>query len=180
MYIGTGNEVILFFAQHRAAHPTLTVCMQLLTDWGNPVLYAVYAALFYRATKTQNTQQIRYVFYYVLIQLAISLLLVRFLKICIGRPRPDSDGLFSPFSFDSAHNSMPSGHTTEITGAIIPLALLYKNILATLGFSVYMGLVGFSRIYLGMHHTSDVFAGMAIGSFAAYLIHTLAMRNRND
>ena len=174
--IGTGDEVVNFFRQYRQAHPALTACMQVITDFGNPLLYLVYGAIFFRARMRGDRHDMRFVAVYIVVQLLVSFLAVRILKIGFGMPRPGTEGPAIPFSFKGVYNSFPSGHTTEIVGAVVPLAWRCKALLPTLALGIYMGIVGYSRIYLGMHHITDVFAGLLLGSVAAWIIHRLADR----
>lgn len=174
--VGTGNEVIDFFRQHRQTHPGLAAFMRVVTDFGNPLLYLVYGAIFFKARQRGDKRNMRFVGMYIVVQLLVSFLAVRILKIGFGMPRPGTEGPAIPFSFKGVYNSFPSGHTTEIVGAIIPLAWRCKTLLPALALGIYMGIVGYSRIYLGMHHITDVFAGLLLGSAAAWIIHRLADR----
>ena len=179
LFIGTGDEVVQFFSSYRAAHPSLTNAVQWITDWGNPLLYIVYATLLTIAVRRQNKRLRAFVLAYIVGQLLVSFLLVRILKVSIGRPRPLADGIFQAWSFSSSHNSLPSGHTAEIVGATIPLAF-FRGKMFSFFAGTYAGVVGMSRVYLSMHHTSDVFFGMLTGCFAAYIIHTLWNRKCDD
>lgn len=178
--VGTGDEVTQFYRQYRYNHETLTAFMRFLTDWGNPALYVVYAFLLWRGIRNGNQKQKRFVLTYIVIQLLVALVLVRIFKVAIGRPRPGEGVLFQPGSFDSAYNSLPSGHTAEITGASIPLAYYAGRYAPSLLMGLFIALIGFTRIYLGMHHTSDVFFGMLTGSFAAFAIHSFWNRYDNE
>ncbi|MDD3012081.1 MAG: phosphatase PAP2 family protein [Candidatus Gastranaerophilales bacterium] len=91
------------------------------------------------------------------------------LKWLIGRARPAVD-----FHLTHAYwFGFPSGHTALATcfyGALIYLAFIYiKNkwlkafILTFL--SILILLIGISRVYLGVHFSTDVLAGLCIGIF---------------
>ncbi len=165
-------------AAYRASHPTITAAMRLASDWGNIVFYPVYAVMFFLAWRRGDRGTMRLVLGYALFQLLISFLLVRVLKIALGRPRPGVDGPWTFFSLESSHNSLPSGHTAEIAGATLPLAWRHLNRLFSLAMGLLVALVGFSRVYLGQHHMGDVIIGLVLGAFAGVCIHLFASPKR--
>lgn len=63
--------------------------------------------------------------------------------------------------------SFPSSHATNITGAMLFLGLAYRKALWPLLFTAVM--VSYSRVYIGVHWTSDVIAGMVIGALLGWL-----------
>jgi len=82
------------------------------------------------------------------------------LKTVIGRPRPISRDLRPNMSF-------PSGHTSRSTY----LALLFNNRWSKklLWFSLASMSI-FSRIYLRVHHFTDILGGIAVGYFAYWIV----------
>jgi undecaprenyl-diphosphatase len=75
--------------------------------------------------------------------------------------------------------SMPSGHSAMSMSVLGILALMVQksrfwvivSILASL-------LIGFSRIYLGVHWFTDVLVGWFIGAVYFYIFYSLAINNR--
>ena len=101
----------------------------------------------------------------IFINLCTAALLNFTLKQIIRRPRPIDYRLITESGY-----SFPSGHTmvsTAFYGFII--YLIYKNvknkyikISLISALSILITLIGISRIYLGVHYTSDVLGGMFI------------------
>ncbi len=173
---GTGAELAGYYAEQKAAHPDLTLAMTVLTYGLNPLFYLLYAALFFRAARRKDKAMLRFVLVYTVVQLAIAFLLVRGLKIAVGKPRPDAmlaGTGYEPFTFRHGNHAFPSGHTTEIVTSTLPLAARLRGIWPSLLLGLLAALTAYTRIFLGMHHLWDIFAGLALGSFAALIIHLL-------
>ena len=97
------------------------------------------------------------------------------LKLAFKRPRPvPFFDLSAPetYSFPSGH-SLTSACFFGALAAIIAVQIKSKRLRALIwaAASLMFGLIGLSRIYLGVHHTTDVIAG-----FAAALIWILVVR----
>ena len=69
-------------------------------------------------------------------------------------------------SFKSSF-SFPSSHATNITGAMLFLGLAFRKTLWTLLFVAL--LVSYSRVYIGVHWTSDIIVGMVLGALLGWL-----------
>lgn len=63
--------------------------------------------------------------------------------------------------------SFPSSHATNITGAMLFLGLAFRKFLWPL--IIVAVVVSYSRVYIGVHWTSDVLVGMAIGALLGWL-----------
>lgn len=111
--------------------------------------------------------------------LVISTLLNQILKYIVQRPRPTEFRII-----DESGYSFPSGHSmvsAAFYGFLI--YLIYKNVknkywkwgLITV-LSLLIILIGTSRIYLGVHYTSDVLAGFLI-SISYLIIFTHLIKN---
>lgn len=171
---GSEADVAAFFKDHRTAHPALTAVLTWVTDWSNPVFYVGYAAALFQAWKSGNTKLIRFILILMAVQAVVAGLAVHFLKQTIGRPRPGAGQWFDPLTTKGSQHSLPSGHTTEIVGWALPLAFKARRYLLTGAFSLFIAAVGFSRIYLGWHHPSDVFFGWLLGSFSGFTTVVIA------
>ncbi|MDR0660250.1 MAG: phosphatase PAP2 family protein [Prevotellaceae bacterium] len=66
-----------------------------------------------------------------------------------------------------------SGHTTHAFGIAISSALLFRNKWYTISIILWAAIMGYSRIYLGVHFVSDVVAGMVVGSLIGWTAYKL-------
>lgn len=105
---------------------------------------------------------------FVAISVTLGTLINTVLKEVIARARPD---LFA-HATEAAFSSFPSGHAMMSTmvyltlGALLSLSTEYRRIkIYILFWSVVLPLiVGLSRLYLGVHWPTDIFAGWVAGA----------------
>ena len=108
---------------------------------------------------------------FIIINLVLVFLSSRLLKIIFRRPRPD--GLFlineSGFSYPSGHAMVSFAYILFIVYIISKYVKnrVIKIILSTF-LIILTILIGFSRIYLGVHYFSDILAGFLLAT--CYLI----------
>lgn len=101
------------------------------------------------------------------------------LKGMFDRPRPE---LVSALSFTTGFRSFPSGHSVMAAAVFLTMGALLTRLVKPWGHKVYFlsmaiiltMLVGLSRIYLGMHHPTDVMAGWIVGGIWAGLCWEIA------
>lgn len=97
-----------------------------------------------------------------------SIALYDLIKALVGRPRPAIGQLVAT----ATGSAFPSGHATQTTAVLGALAYLASASMSRWGTKVAiwaaaivtMLIVGFSRIYLGVHWASDVLGGYALGA----------------
>jgi undecaprenyl-diphosphatase len=98
-------------------------------------------------------------------------------KFIVGRERPYvAHQAVLPFPHDNFIDpSFPSGHTAFAFGMAFLLAQRYKT--KRVLFYCAAVLVGFSRMYLGMHYPSDVLGGIAFGLIIPYLLERVFQKS---
>jgi undecaprenyl-diphosphatase len=115
----------------------------------------------------------------VVIGTAVGLALAPLLKLVFTRPRPTGHlVIVDSWSFPSGH----SLNSMVVLGLLTVLVVrerpgwLWRTLFAAFGAFLVL-VVGFSRVYLGVHWPSDVLAGWLIGALWLVLLFTLARRN---
>ena len=108
------------------------------------------------------------------ISIASSAIIAEGLKVVVNRQRPweKYPTEVFPQSEETGH-SFPSGHTTLAFATATSLTLEYKKWYVAVPAYLWASSVGYSRLYLGMHYPSDVFAGALIGVGSGFLSHWL-------
>ena len=117
----------------------------------------------------------------IIINLVVVFLSSQLFKFIFHRTRPDGEHIVSVLGY-----SYPSGHAM-VSMAYFGFILYLINkkipkkidrIILTIITSIMIFLIGFSRIYLGVHYASDVFAGFLLAS--AYLVIFLTIISNNE
>ena len=100
------------------------------------------------------------------------------IKNLVARPRPyvtstEFNGFWQASgAVEESEFSFPSGHTTASTAFAVAIFLLCDK---KWSWTVLLGalVMGFCRVYLVVHYTTDVIAGLLVGSIAGILAYYL-------
>ena len=153
------------FVSKYLIYDNITPIAKGITQLGGAICIIVFATILSIVIKNKKTGILIWA------NLGISTLLNQILKYIVQRPRPTEFRII-----DESGYSFPSGHSmvsAAFYGFLI--YLIYKNVknkylkwtLITM-LSILIISIGTSRIYLGVHYTSDVLAGFLIS--ISYLI----------
>jgi membrane-associated phospholipid phosphatase len=157
---------------HSWASPPLTAAMRGITQLGSPeFLILLSVVLIWRLARARRKRAA------ILLTVGAigALLLNQLLKQLFQRHRPEAFfGYVEPLGY-----SFPSGHSITsacfygVAAAIMTARMQSRasKALVWAGAALLAGLIGFSRIYLGVHYPSDVLAG-----YAAAIVWVAALR----
>lgn len=93
------------------------------------------------------------------------------MKYGFNRPRPFVTYPDIVKKSDGGSPSFPSGHTSFAFATATSLSIAWPKWYVIVPSYAYASLVGYSRMYLGVHYPSDVLAGAIVGSGSAYLTY---------
>jgi len=167
--------------RHLAASPgVLRTPMQAVTYLGSSVIVLPVMAI---ATAVCVWNSSRRDAIMLVVVVAGALLLYTAIKDLVDRPRPPV-----PHLANASGASFPSGHSVQaaaIYGALAYLVARHrprKNALLTWVSAVHVTLmIGWSRLFLGVHYPSDVVGGILIGSlWAAVAVAVLSRAGKRS
>lgn len=149
-------------------NPSITPIAIVITSIGGAIVIAALAIDVLILVKNRKIS------FSIILNLVIATILNIILKNIVQRPRPDEYRLITETGY-----SFPSGHSMvsmAFYGYFIYLTFKYlKNkklkVLLITFLSILIVLIGITRIYLGVHYTSDVIAGFLI-SICYLIIYT--------
>lgn len=146
----------------------VTPAVKFITNLGGPICLTLAALILFIVIKDKK------IGIAIILNLGISALLNQLLKQIFQRPRPNVFRIITEKGF-----SFPSGHSMASTAFYgFFIYLIFKSVknksikwisIFLLGMLILN--IGFSRIYLGVHYTSDVLAGFLI-SISYLIIYT--------
>lgn len=164
-----GESVRLHYLARRIDYPLLSHALEVFTDHSSHLVFAFYTLILIFAVKNKDKAAWAFILRLV-IGIVLFTVITNLLKQSFGMPRPGILAEPDAFAFLHEYTSFPSGHTFLVVAIAIPLAMWLKNSLMTVFLALLITSVGFSRIWLGMHHPVDILGGMIVGSIAARFI----------
>lgn len=95
------------------------------------------------------------------------------LKYSINRDRPFVTYPDIDHKVEAGSSSFPSGHTSEAFSTATSISIAFPKWYVITPSFVWAGIVGYSRMDLGVHYPTDVITGAIVGSGTAYLCYKL-------
>ena len=164
-------DIPIWQAARDLVEPDYLYVPELLTDYGLYLFYMIFGAIGIYAFAKKDRNLIAFCLAYIKTQLIFSLVVVRLLKIVVGRPRPGKGFEFKFLATSYSHNAFPSGHAADaFVSGVFLFYLLNQSKYAGCRFLplIYAFLIALSRVFVSAHYPSDVAAGMAIGILGAW------------
>lgn len=159
------DNAIYNFIINTFASDIMTKVLKLITQLGGVLYFTILSFLVVVLAKRKKTKLL------IPINIGLGTIINLIIKEIIKRPRPSVTRLVNESGY-----SFPSGHAmTSIAFYGFLIYLIYKRIqnkywkwALIIVLCILIFLIGFSRIYLGVHYASDVISGFIAG--AIYLI----------
>lgn len=166
---------ILLWIQDYLRSDILTPVMKFIThlgDGGRIWIFLAFLCLFFLKTRKAGV--------FVLFSLLSSLVINNmFLKHFVGRIRPYEavEGLHRMIG-PQGDFSFPSGHAGSSFAAAVVILLMCPNKMGIPAMAL-AALIGFSRLYVGVHYPSDVIAGAVTGTLIAVFVCRAGNKNKS-
>ena len=172
-HITTYNVALFYLINNGMDNRTFDLLMPFITNFGSIVAWGLICVLLF-IFGGENAKKIAILG---LLALFISNGIAYILKPLIAEPRPflalSNVDLLTP---ESEIYSFPSGHTTSSFAVATVIGLKYSFMLKDKKYRLiypliaFAALIGFSRVYIGVHYPLDVVFGAIIGTICALLV----------
>ena len=141
----------------------ITNLARMISRLGDGYLYGLLGILIFWLDSVNGNS----FFYSALLAFGIELPLYLLLKNSIRRPRPKESIIgFKPVHKPSDQFSFPSGHTAAAFLFATVLSYHYPGLMGAA--FIIAGMIGLSRVLLGVHYPSDIAAGILLGCGSAF------------
>ena len=157
------DRALFFLVNKNLQNSFFDAVMPFVTNHGGPVFLVL---LVWSAVREKK--EIWPFLFSCLVAVALAYGSDHVLKDIIARQRPCSALTDINLLIGCGHSySMPSNHASTSFAFAMTFFFLRKNIIGYFSLAV-AALIGFSRIYVGVHYPFDVIAGMLLGTGSAY------------
>lgn len=144
-------------------NPFFDTFFELVTILGEEIVLVPVLALVYWTLNKKLGEKIGYI-------VLTSVMLNAILKGFFNLDRPiGEEGIRSLRPETATGKAFPSGHSQGAATAGATISYYLKKRWVTILAIIVVALVGFSRLYLGVHYPKDVIAGLVFGVIMAYI-----------
>ena len=164
------QRIVLNLSNHRTE--AATKFMQYISNSTSYVSLGIPSGILLKGI-ILNSKTERQKGWYILKTFAINSVETYLLKYTIDRKRPYDVNSKIIKASSGGSPSFPSGHCSEAFATAASLSLVYPKWYVIAPVFAWAGMVGFSRMYLGVHYPSDVLAGALLGCGSAWVMYKL-------
>ena len=155
------------------ANPFFDFLFQLITICGEQIVLISIISIIYWALDKKFGEYIAY-------SVLTSVLLNNAIKDIFKMKRPiGEEGIRTLREQTATGYSFPSGHTQSASSFYGSMAIYLKNRVMYIIATVMIILIGFSRLYLGVHYPKDVIVGGVLGVLTSLVCYKLYNRVEN-
>ncbi len=155
------------------ANPFLDILFQLITMCGEQIVLISIIAVIYWALDKKFGEYIAY-------SVLTSVLLNNTIKDIFKMKRPIGEkGIRTLREQTATGYSFPSGHTQNASSFYGAMAIYLKKRVMHIIATIMIILVGFSRLYLGVHYPKDVIVGGILGVLTSLICYKLYNKFEN-
>lgn len=155
------------------ANPFFDFLFQLITICGEQIVLISIISIIYWALDKKFGEYIAY-------SVLTSVLLNNAIKDIFKMKRPiGEEGIRTLREKTATGYSFPSGHTQSASSFYGSMAIYLKNRVMYIIATVMIILIGFSRLYLGVHYPKDVIVGGILGVLTSLICYKLYNRVEN-
>ena len=167
---GFDNRILMNLSAHRTEGTT--EFMQFVSNNTHYISLGIPAALLLKGVLSKEKESIKSGLYMVK-SLAVTTVITYAAKYTFNRKRPYEVNPFITKSGKGGSPSFPSGHTSEAFSTATSLSLSYPKWLVVIPAFAWAATIGYSRMYLGVHYPTDVFAGALVGRGSALMTNKI-------
>lgn len=155
------------------ANPFFDFLFQLITICGEQIVLISIISIIYWALDKKFGEYIAY-------SVLTSVLLNNAIKDIFKMKRPiGEEGIRTLREQTATGYSFPSGHTQSASSFYGSMAIYLKNRVMYIIATIMIILIGFSRLYLGVHYPKDVIVGGILGVLTSLICYKLYNRVEN-
>lgn len=165
---GIDKTALFYYNTMRIANEPIVILSKWLSSNGMAVITGIFVICLLVSRKFKFLDTPASVYFYTICSYGLSGIAGDILKEILARPRPVAAfGSEIMVLSDAVSPAFPSGHATKSVALILAFLLLVSNSknlnkAIKIVIAVIAGGVCFSRIVLGAHYVSDVFAGIGM------------------